>query len=108
MYLDRGYIYSQKFILEKLLEPYYDLDDIVKTKPNAKSRIIEWVQKNGKVIEFETIDVQSGNLNRKEFKVQVIINGKPAALGHGNTKKKAEQDAALKSWDALNLDQPEN
>jgi ribonuclease-3 len=102
VYLDRGYSYCQKFILQKLLEPYYDLSEIVKANPNAKSTIIEWAQKEGKEVEFEIMDIQS-HLNRKEFTVRVLIDGEPLSTGYGNTKKKAEQDAAQRSCNALNL-----
>ena len=103
VYLDRGYTYCNKFILQKLLEPYYDLEAIIKSNPNAKSTIIEWAQKENKEVEFETIDVQS-HLNKKEFTVRVLVDGKPLSTGYGNTKKKAEQNAAQKSCDTLNLE----
>ena len=103
VYLDRGYLYCQKFILQKLLEPYYDLEQIIKTNPNAKSTLIEWAQKENKEVEFETVDVQS-HFNRKEFTVKVIVDGEAISVGYGSTKKKAEQDAAQKSCDTLNLE----
>ena len=89
--------------MEKLLDPHYDIDQIVKSNPNAKSKIIEWAQKTDKELEFETIGVES-NLNRKEFKVRITIDGKPLSTGYGRTKKKAEQDAAQKSCEELNLE----
>jgi len=103
VYLDRGYTYCRKFIQQKLLEPYYNLDEIIKTNPNAKSRIIEWAQKANKQLEFETIDIQS-HFNRKEFTVRIAVDSEPMSTGYGSTKKKAEQDAAQKSCEALNLE----
>lgn len=103
VYLDRGYIFCQKFILEKLLDPHYDIDQIIRSNPNAKSRIIEWAQKENKELEFETIDVQT-TFNRKEFTVRILVESKPLATGYGSTKKKAEQDAAQKSCEVLNLE----
>jgi ribonuclease-3 len=103
VYLDRGYIFCRKFILEKLLEPHYDIDQIVKSNPNAKSKIIEWAQKENKELEFETIDVQT-TFNRKEFTVRILVENEPLSTGYGSTKKKAEQDAAQKSCEALNLE----
>ena len=45
VYLDRGFRFCRKFVIKKLLLPYFDLDQIVKNNPNNKSLIIEWAQK---------------------------------------------------------------
>src|SRR5688572_557054 len=95
IYLDKGYLRCKKFVVDKLINPYHDLDALVKANSNFKSRIIEWAQREGKEIKFEIISIKKGK-NHKEFTAQVIINGEPMGTGFGNSKKKAEQDAALK------------
>jgi ribonuclease-3 len=103
VYLDRGYVYCRKFILSRLLEPYFNLEELIQTNTNYKSRIIEWSQKESKELNFETINVKDIK-NRKEFTVEVLIDHKPVAVGYGATKKKAEQNAALKAIEQLNLE----
>lgn len=103
VYLDRGYTYCKKFILTRLLEPYFNLKEIIQNNTNFKSRIIEWSQKESKELNFETTDVKDIK-NRKEFTVEVLIDHKSVAVGYGSTKKNAEQDAAQKAIEQLHLD----
>lgn len=41
--------------------------------------------------------------NHKEFTAQVVVDSEAMGNGYGNSKKKAEQDAALKTCEILNL-----
>ena len=102
IYLDKGFIRCRKFVFDKLIAPNYDLDLIVNSDSNFKSKIIEWAQREGNEVKFEIVDVKKGR-NHKEFTAQVIINGEPKGTGYGNNKKKAEQDAALKTCEMLNI-----
>lgn len=102
IYLDRGFRFSKKFILTKLIEPHFDIEEVTQTTSNYKSKIIEWAQKENKSLKFEI--VQSNEEGRsKQFVTQVVIEDKPMGLGYGFSKKKAEQDAAQKTLDLLNI-----
>jgi len=89
-------------VIDKLIGPYFDLEVVVNSNTNHKSKIIEWAQRNGNEIRFEVTDVKKGK-NSKEFSAQVIIGEQPYGLGFGYTKKKAEQDASEKTCMMLNL-----
>ncbi len=102
IYLDKGYLRTKKFVIDKLIAPNYDLDELVNSNSNYKSRIIEWAQREGKEVRFEILNVKKGK-NHKEFTAQVIVDNEPKGTGYGNSKKKAEQDAALKTCEMLNL-----
>jgi ribonuclease-3 len=102
VYLDRGFSYCRKFVINQLLEPYYDIDQLILSGQNAKSKLIEWSQKENVEVEFETVQLKD-LANRKEFTVQVSIQGEVPSTGFGPTKKKAEQDAAKKALESLNL-----
>lgn len=102
VYLDKGYIRCKKFVVDKLIQPYFDLEVVVNSNSNHKSKIIEWSQRNSKDIRFEILDVKKGR-NAKEFSAQVYIGEQPYGLGHGFTKKKAEQDAAQKTCEMLQI-----
>lgn len=102
IYLDKGYLRSKKFVISKLISPYYDVDDLVNSDSNFKSKIIEWSQREGKDVRFEIVNVKKGR-NHKEFTAQVLVDNEARGTGYGNSKKKAEQDAAFKTCEMLNL-----
>ncbi|MBY0434757.1 MAG: ribonuclease III [Cyclobacteriaceae bacterium] len=102
VYLDKGYLRCKKFVIDKLIQPHFDLEVVVQTNTNHKSRVIEWTQRQNKSVRFETIEVKK-HKNQKEFAVQIFIDDEPQGTGYGYTKKKAEQDAAMKTCEKLNI-----
>lgn len=102
IYLDKGYLRTKKFVVDKLIAPNYDLNELVNSNTNYKSKIIEWAQREGKEVRFEILNV-SKNKNQKEFTAQVLVDNEAKGTGYGNNKKKAEQDAALKTCEMLDL-----
>jgi ribonuclease III len=102
IYLDKGYLRTRKFVIDKMIAPNYDLDELVNSDSNFKSKVIEWAQREGKEVRFEIVNVKKAR-NHKEFTAQVLVDSEPKGTGYGNSKKKAEQDAAFKTCDMLNL-----
>lgn len=102
VYLDKGYLRCKKFVIDKLIQPHLDLDVVVQTNTNHKSKIIEWTQRNSKTVKFELMEVKKSR-NQKEFAVQIFIDEIAFGTGYGLTKKKAEQDAAMKTCTQLNI-----
>lgn len=103
IYLDKGYMSTRKFIVGKLLRQQYDLEKIIQTNPNYKSKIIEWAHRQNKDINFEITEVKGSSHNR-EFMAELQVDGEPVAKGNGFSKKKAEQDAAQKSCVKLHIE----
>ena len=102
IYLDKGYLRTRKFVIDKLIAPNYDLEELVNSNSNYKSKIIEWAQREGKEVRFEIVNVKKAK-NHKEFTAQVMVDSQAMGTGYGNSKKKAEQDAALKTCELLDL-----
>lgn len=103
IYIDKGFRASRHFIIKKLLLPHFDVEELIKTTKNHKSKLIEWSQKNARLSVFEYVEtIDKGHF--KEFIVQVRIDDEPIAKGHGLSKKKAEQDAAREACIALQLE----
>lgn len=102
VYLDKGYLRCKKFVIDKLIAPYYDLEEVVNSNSNYKSKLIEWSQREGKNIRFEIVEIKKSK-NRKEFTAQVMLDNEAQGLGYGNNKKKAEQDAAFKTLEILKI-----
>lgn len=103
VYLDRGYKFVKKFILNRLVFPHLDMEKIIINDPNYKSKIIEWAHKNDKEIHFEITNVKETK-HYKEFVSQVFIDDRPFGKGSGFNKKRAEQEAAEKTCSMLDID----
>ncbi len=93
IYLDKGTKASEKFILERIINPYISLDKLENEETNFKSRIIEWAQKEKKELVFEIIK-EVGEGRNKIFVACVKLSGEEIARGTEKSKKKAEQKAA--------------
>jgi len=103
LFIDKGYSATEKFITERLLKVYLDVDTLVHTETNYKSRIINYCQKDGKSISFETIEELIGVNKQKQFKVQVVISEVGYGIGLDYNKRKAEQEAAEKTCKQLGV-----
>jgi len=101
VYLDRGYAFSKKLILQRILI-HLDLEGMVTTVSNHKSKVIEWSQREGNQVEFQVVQVIS-NQRYKEFVVAIVVNGESLAQGKGETKKKAEQEASKNACEQLQI-----
>lgn len=102
VYLDKGFKSCRKFILKRLINPNFDIDEIINNNLNFKSILIEWAQKENKDVKFIIIK-EAGSMHMKEFTAQVLLNAVPIATGDGHSKKKAEQAAAEKALNTLNV-----
>lgn len=102
-YLDKGYVRTRKFVVDKLIYPYFNLESIISSETNFKSKLIEWCQRQGKVVRFEMLEIKR-NKSQKEFTAQVMVDEQIHERGYGASKKKAEQDAAQKTCLALGLE----
>ncbi len=101
VYLDKGFAFTQNFIISKILTQYFDLEIVVQNNPNFKSLLIEWAQKEGKKVLF-TLD-EEGLHHNKEFIAFVLLDGEKISEGKGYSKKKAEQTAAMKACEELGI-----
>lgn len=99
IYLEHGYRFTKRLILHHVVEQHMDIDAIEHTGWNYKGKIIDWGQKNGKKISFETVRViHNGKHQSKQYECRVLINGKPGESGIDTTIKAAEQLAAEKTY----------
>jgi len=101
VYLDKGYHFTKKFIIKRILL-HFDVEGMIATTTNYKSKIIEWSQKENKQVEYVVLSV-SGNQRFKEFKVALQVEGDEIAQGKGSTKKKAEQEASKNACETLTI-----
>ncbi len=102
IYLDHGIKVVKLFIIKRLIDQHIDINTIIENNNNFKSKLIEWAHKENKEVRFK-ITGESGKGNHKQFTAQAIINDEYISEGAGLSKKKAEQDAAMKACDFLKL-----
>ncbi len=102
LYLDMGFHFCRRYIVRNLLMRHYDLSEIVDTTNNFKSLIIEWAQKNMREVVFEP-SKQDGKKHMRQFSVTLKVDGEEIAVGKGLNKKKAEQDAARRACEVLQI-----
>lgn len=105
IYLDLGYARCHKFIIDRIIKKHFDLNELVKTEQNFKSRLIEWTQKYRVSIEFELVDSHTDADKNPVFRTAVILGGIYASDAVGYSKKESHQSASKKALDRLRDDQ---
>ena len=102
VYLDVGFEYCQEYIVKNIIIPYYNFDELVNKTHNFKSKILEWSQKEKKLIKFSTKKITLKN-NSSQFESILIIENKEISKGFGSNKKNAEKDASRLACEKLEL-----
>lgn len=97
VYLDKGYAKTYDWLINKIIKKYIDLDKLANTELDYKSRLIEWGQKNKKVVDFKTDEVVNAK-KQNTFRSEIIINEKLIGTGSGSSKKLAEQIASKQAY----------
>jgi ribonuclease-3 len=100
LYLDRGYAFTKKIIIRRILEVHFDLDQLKQAEISYKSKMIEWAQKTKKEYRFQILGEKNVR-NRKQFQIAVFINNNLIAEAYDYTIKGAENLAAEKAWNIL-------
>ena len=106
VYIDMGYEKTRRFILQQLIARHINLEEIINSESDYKSRIIEWAQKNHKDLLFENEELYQESGKSPIFVSRVRVAYECLGEGKGSSKKEAEQNAAedayLKQSIALN------
>ena len=100
IYLDKGFQYCEKFILQKVIKPYVNIPQLEGKVISYKSLIIEWCQKEKKTFLFDTFE-DTGNEDQKYFGVKLFIDKKIVSKARATSKKKAEEKASQRAFFAL-------
>lgn len=100
IYLDRGYKYCKRFIYERVIDPYVDIEQLEGRVISYKSLLIEWCQKAKKDFQYEVYE-DTGNDEMKHFAVKLRIDNRVVAKARATSKKKAEEKASKRAYYAL-------
>lgn len=93
IFLDKGFSGAQEFILNRILKFHVDVEKIIGTETDFKSKLIEWGQREKKEVLFLVAE-EKGKGYDKNFVIAVQVGGEEAARKEHISKKKAEQLSA--------------
>ncbi len=100
IYLDRGYLYCEKFVFKTLIKPYVNIETLEGKITSYKSLLIEWCQKEKKALHFNTYE-DTGNDSIKHFSVKLVVDNNVISKGRDTSKKRAEEKASKRAFFAL-------
>lgn len=102
IYLDQGYKTTSKWVKECIILPHMFMDDLENLEINHKNKLYGWANKNGKILEFETLDEHLEN-GRRLFTIAAVVDGENIAVGKAFNKKDASQIAAQIAVEKLGI-----
>lgn len=102
IFIDRGYVKCKEFILKKIVTNYVDLDQLKHTILSYKGLLLEWGQKNKKIVRFKT-DRDKGLDPKFNFTTSVYLNNKLIVKAREISKKKSEEKSARRAYHAMNI-----
>ncbi len=103
VYLDRGYRFTRRLVINRIINVHFDIDELVNTEVNFKSKLIEWSQKERKDLQFNVITEVGSGCN-KQYLVEIKVEDDICATGQDFSIKGAEKIAAEKAFSALHLE----
>ena len=102
VYLDKGYKKTQRWVEEYIILPHLFADDLEGIEINIKNKLYGWANKNGKSVEFATLDESIEN-GRRLFTIAATVDGQIIAQAKGFNKKDAGHLAAQLAVEKLGL-----
>jgi ribonuclease-3 len=107
IYLDKGFIKTRQWVVERIIQPHLFMEELENLEINHKNKLYGWANKNGKSLDFETLEerIEGG---RRLFTVGAVVDGELIAQGRAYNKKDASQIAAQEAIDKLGLNKVEN
>ena len=98
--LDQGFETTKNYIINKIINPYINLDSISISILSYKSLILELAQKRKRKVTFKT-NIKNENDSNINFSSNLYLDGKFVSNCDGFSKKKAEENVSKKSYEKL-------
>tara|TARA_B100000700_G_scaffold299808_1_gene367248 strand:+ start:3078 stop:3461 length:384 start_codon:yes stop_codon:yes gene_type:complete len=89
IYLDQGYKTTKTFVVNQIIKN----TNITTEENNYKSKILEWSQQQNKKIKFINTK-QKGPDHKKEYLIELYVEGKKISEAWAATIKSAEQKSS--------------
>ena len=100
IYIDKGYSQCRRFLLDRVFSRLNDIEQIVKSDKNYKSRLIEWGQKQHKNVEFRVV-LEEVRKDGVYFMSEALVDGVAYGTGDGFSKRESQQKAARQALSSI-------
>lgn len=100
MYIDKGYNFTKKIVIDRIIGVHFDMELLEVTEVNYKSKIVEWSQKHKIDTQFKVVD-QIGEKFQKQYVVAVVVDGNEICRAKDYSIKGAEKLVSEKAWVVL-------
>ncbi|MCK9291990.1 MAG: ribonuclease III [Bacteroidales bacterium] len=100
IYIDKGYQFTRNIVIRRIIDVHIDIDTLQKSEFNFKSKLLEWGQKEKRSIEF-IVAAEIGEGYKKQYLIEVHVDGENISEAKDFSIKGAEQLAAEKAWPAV-------
>ena len=100
LYLDKGYSFSHKIIINRIVRIHFDLEKLIDSEISYKSKLNEWAQKAKRNVVFK-VEEEIGEKHKKQYLVAIEIDDKIVSRSQDYSIKGAENLAAEKAWTIL-------
>lgn len=97
VFLDKGYKFTEKIILRRIVAVHIDMDEIESRDWNYKSKLIDWGQKERFKVNFQVLSTMQQK-GKKLYKVAAMVNSEVWGEGMDQSIKAAEQIAAENAY----------
>ena len=101
LYLDGGLTVARRFVLTRFEPLLTKINRSEMEFRDYKTTLQELLHARGLTGPYYRVASEEGPDHRKEFRIEVEIDGRRAATGTGKSKKEAEQSAARQALDRL-------
>lgn len=101
LYLDKGYKRTKSIVLERIIQSDININRLLATETDFKSRVIEWGQKNKKTVSFTSFEEIEEQSNTPVFITHLFVVDDVVGRGSGFSKKESEQNAARQALQLL-------
>lgn len=102
VFLDKGYNKTQKWVEDYIILPHLFINELENIEINIKNKLYGWASKNGKSVEFATLN-ESLDKGRRLFTIAATVDGQIIAQAKGFNKKDASHLAAQMAVEKLGL-----
>ena len=101
IYIDKGYKQCRRFLLDRVFSRLADIESVVKSDKNYKSRLLEWGQKKHIELLLKTPIKLQMRKDGVYFVSEVLVDGKVCGVGDGFSKRESQQKAARQALPKL-------
>ena len=103
IFLDKGYDFTRKIIINLILEIYVDLSVIEKEDTNYKGKLLNWSQKHRRQLEYRVVREVKERRHQKQYIVHLFLDEDFVSEGCSFNIKSAQQQAAMYACESLGI-----